>query len=454
MSLKRRIALNLSLAFSILFGVVVSVIYLSFYNFRSQEFKDRLQDRAISTANFIGKIKNVDSNMMNLFDKNSADPLYQEQTLVFNENKQLIYSSVSDKEVKWDDNLLESLDKKDKVFTQNQQFEYLGISKKIKGKKFYILTRAEDYYGRNKLNFLKFLLLFMYFLSTFIVWVFSQFFVKNMLKPLDNFQQKITEITAHKLTSQLPENKTNDEISLLARAFNSMMLRLNDVFQSQKDFTASASHEIRTPLTRIAFQLENLALLEEHSPTTKSSLKNISQDIHHLSDLTNSLLLLSKFDKENIQSIFKEERIDEIIFKAHEDVLKNFPDLKMDFVIDNLSQEEDLSVKCIKSLLEIVFVNLFKNAAIYSVKPEFKVVLSDTKSFLNIKVINFGKTISQEEQSKLFEAFMRGENAQNIAGSGLGLRIAKRILEYHKAEIFYRVEDKNVNIFNINFPKI
>jgi signal transduction histidine kinase len=47
-----------------------------------------------------------------------------------------------------------------------------------------------------------------------------------------------------------------------------MIARLDDVFQSQKDFTASASHEIRTPITRMAFQLENLIKFEQHSPET------------------------------------------------------------------------------------------------------------------------------------------------------------------------------------------
>ncbi len=101
-----------------------------------------------------------------------------------------------------------------------------------------------------------------------------------------------------------------------------MIARLDDVFQSQKDFTASASHEIRTPITRMAFQLENLIKFEKHSPETLSSLQQIQRDVYQLSDLTHSLLLLTKFDKENIQSIYEEVRIDEVIFEAFEGVEK------------------------------------------------------------------------------------------------------------------------------------
>jgi two-component system sensor histidine kinase ArlS len=68
-------------------------------------------------------------------------------------------------------------------------------------------------------------------------------------------------------------------------------------------------------------------------------------------------------------------------------------------------------------------------------------------------VISHGNTIPEEEQAKLFEAFMRGNNSQNISGSGLGLRIVKRILEYHNAKIKYSSPAENTNKFAITFNK-
>jgi K+-sensing histidine kinase KdpD len=233
-----------------------------------------------------------------------------------------------------------------------------------------------------------------------------------------------------------------------------MIGRLDDVFQSQKDFTASASHEIRTPITRMAFQLENLIKLEQHSPQTLSSLKQIQQDVYQLSDLTNSLLLLTKFDKENIQSIYEEVRIDEVIFESFEAVEKSYPNLKMDFLIsEETSENALLTIKGIQSLLDIVFINLFKNAAVYSQDTEVDVLITETNENLTVDVISRGETIPQDEQTKLFEAFKRGNNSQNISGSGLGLRIVKRILEYHSAKITYLSPNENVNQFSVIFNK-
>ena len=278
--------------------------------------------------------------------------------------------------------------------------------------------------------------------------------MEKFLHPLEDLNKEISEVTAHQLTKQIPVQQSNDEISVLAKSFNTMIARLNDVFQSQKDFTASASHEIRTPITRMAFQLENLIKFEEHSPETLSSLQQIQRDVYQLSDLTNSLLLLTKFDKENIQTIYEEVRIDEVIFEAFEAVEKSYPDLKMDFLItEETSENAFLTIDGIQSLLVIVFINLFKNAAIYSDSAEVKVLITETNDNLDVEVISHGETISKEDQSKLFEAFMRGNNTQNIAGSGLGLRIVKRILEYHGADIIYSSPAEQVNTFTIVFKK-
>ena len=324
----------------------------------------------------------------------------------------------------------------------------------INGQNYYILTSAYDTNGKSKLDYLKYLLITAYITSTLLIGFLSYYFMGKFLHPLEQLNQEVSEITAHKLTTQIPVKDSHDEISILAQSFNTMIARLNDVFQSQKDFTASASHEIRTPITRMAFQLENLIKLEEHSPTTLSALKQMLKDVYLLSDLTNSLLLLTKFDKENIQSIYEEVRIDEVIFESFDRVKKSFPNLKMEFNISENSMEDSfLSVNGVQSLLIIVFINLLKNAAIYSDSEDVNIELTESKDEIIVDIISTGPTIPKSEQPRLFEAFTRGNNSQNISGSGLGLRIVKRILEYHGAHISYHSEKERNNTFSITFYK-
>lgn len=454
MSLKRKIALTLSISFSLLFGIVLIIVYVSFNDFRKEEFRERFVRRLDFTTNFISKSKNFEQEAPIFFNENSDNVLLNETILIFNSKKELIYSTIKDKKVTWDKNILQEVDRKKAIHIEKAVPEVYAALKNINGENYYILTSAFDSNGQSKLDYLKYLLITAYITSTLLIGFFSYYFMGRFLRPLEDLNKEISEVTAHKLTTQVPVEQSNDEISILAKSFNTMIMRLNDVFQSQKDFSASASHEIRTPITRMAFQLENLIKLEQHSPETLSALKQMLKDVYQLSDLTNSLLLLTKFDKENIQTIYEEVRIDEVIFESFEQVQKSFPNLTMDFLIsENTSEQAFLIIKGVASLLNIVFINLLKNAAVYSDDSEAKVLITENESQLIVDVISAGNTISEEEQPKLFDAFMRGNNSQNITGSGLGLRISKRILEYHNAEIIYDSTTENINKFSVIFNK-
>lgn len=454
MSLKRKIALNLSIAFSLLFGIVMAVIYMSFNDFRRDEFKERFRQRLEFTSHFIAKSKDFEEEAPVFFNENSDNILLNETILIFNGQKELVYSTIKDRNVTWNNALLKELDDKKVIYSEKTVPEIYAALRKINGENYYILTSAFDTNGKSKLEYLKYLLVTAYVMSTLLIGFFSYYFMGQFLRPLEDLNQEISEVTAHKLTTQIPVRQSNDEINVLAQSFNTMIARLDDVFQSQKDFTASASHEIRTPITRMAFQLENLIKFGQHSPETLVSLKQIQKDVYQLSDLTNSLLLLTKFDKENIQSIYEEVRIDEVIFESFEAVEKSYPNLKMDFLIsENTSENALLTIKGIQSLLDIVFINLFKNAAVYSENTEVDVLITETDEQLIVDVISRGTTIPEEEQPRLFEAFQRGINSQNISGSGLGLRIVKRILEYHGAGISYTSSAELLNKFSVVFNK-
>lgn len=454
MSLKRKIALNLSIAFSLLFGIVMVVIYMSFNDFRRDEFKERFRQRLEFTSHFIAKSKDFEEEAPVFFNENSDNILLNETILIFNGDKELIYSTIKDRNVTWDNALLKELDDKKIIYSEKTVPEIYAALRTINGENYYILTSAFDTNGTSKLEYLKYLLITAYVMSTFLIGFFSYYFMGQFLRPLEDLNQEISEVTAHKLTTQIPVRNSNDEINVLAKSFNTMITRLDDVFQSQKDFTASASHEIRTPITRMAFQLENLIKFGQHSPETLSSLQQIQRDVYQLSDLTNSLLLLTKFDKENIRSIYEEVRIDEVIFESFEAIEKSYPNLKMDFLIsEDTSEDALLTIKGIQSLLDIVFINLFKNAAVYSDHMEVDVLITETEEHLIVDVVSHGDTISKEDQPKLFEAFKRGQNSQNISGSGLGLRIVKRILEYHGAGIIYTAPADRINKFSVVFNK-
>lgn len=451
MTLKRRIAIYSSLFFSIIFGVTSILIFIQFSNFRKEEFKERLEEKALTSMKLLVEVQEVDKQLLQLIDRNSIHKLYNEKTLIFNDSLQLIYSSVDDVVIHWTVDDLKKLKEEKTLFKAEGKYEVYGIHYDSQNVEYYALISAEDKYGKRKIQFLSVLLLITFLVATSLVWIVSFNFTRKLVLPLDNFQQKITNISLNNLTERLEESNKNDEINLIAKAFNQMMFRIENAYKKQQEFTASASHELRTPVARITTQLENLAQLESHSNETKVYIENLKNDANQMADLITSLLLLSKVSDSNTELLQDRKRIDEIIFDAIAIVKRNYPDFHTHFeLIENPQVEYKLDIICNDSLLRIAFVNLLKNAYLYSndKKAIIEIEQLSSKQVL-VRIKNNGEVLDFDEQQKLFQAFMRGKNSIHKPGSGLGLRISQRIFTYHGAQLNYTVSPPNWNQFEI-----
>ncbi len=451
MTLKNRISLLVSLLFTILFGLASTVIFVLYSNFRKEEFRDRLQIKALSNIKLLVNVKEVDDQLLKMIDQNSINKLYDEKTLVFDSNYKLIYSSIDDAKINWSINDLKYLKKHKTFFKQQGDYEVYGVFYDTQKRDFYALISATDDYGKRKLLFLRYTLIVSYIFFTCICWVLTSFMVKKAMNPLSIFHQKIKNINENNLDTRIASKSNKNEIDLIANEFNFMMNRIEISYQKQKEFTAHASHELRTPLSRITSQIENVVADPATSEKGKSFLKVILSDVNQLTQLINSLLILSKIDNKNHEQN-EVHRMDEILFSAIENLNKSFPDFVILFEMEESDDlDSALEIKGNKNLLEIALSNILKNACVYSDNKQAKVKISTENSHLVISVSNTGKTLSEEEQKNLFQPFMRGKNAKGTSGFGLGLRIVQRILTLHNSTITYSVSDKNTNLFQLLF---
>jgi len=269
---------------------------------------------------------------------------------------------------------------------------------------------------------------------------------------LDDFKSQLVEISANKLNHRI-KGHTNDEFGTLANSFNSMIERLGFAFKSQKEFTVNASHELKTPLTRISFQIEGMLENYTHDSEVFNYLTNIKSEVHQMSSLINTLLLLSKIENGERSIDFETLRIDELIFSGFEELKKLDDSYDLQFeIIEGDDSEIEKELYGIKPLIQIAINNLLKNAFQYSSDgiAVVKIVSQETNKLL-VVIENKGPIITEKEQTKLFGSFTRGANSQNTKGYGLGLRIAKRILELHEAELSYESENPMLNSFIIRF---
>ncbi|SFE03544.1 HAMP domain-containing sensor histidine kinase [Flavobacterium phragmitis] len=451
MTLKNRISLLVSLLFTILFGLASTVIFILYSNYRKEEFRDRLEIKALSNIKLLVNVKQVDNQLLKIIDQNSINKLYDEKTLVFDSNFKLIYSSIDDAKINWSVDDLKYLKKNKTFFKQQGDYEVYGVFYDTNDKDFYALISATDDYGKKKLLFLRYTLVISYIFFTCLCWVVTSFTIKKAMNPLNAFHQKIKNINENNLDTRIESKSTKNEIDLIADEFNFMMDRIELSYQRQKEFTAHASHELRTPLSRMTSQIENAIADPDAKPKNKSFLNAILTDVNHLGELINSLLILSKIDNKETEHN-EIQRIDEILFSSIEKINKSFPDFVILFEIEESDDlDTALEIRGNRNLLEIALGNILKNACVYSDNKQAKVKISTDHYHLIVSVSNTGDTLSEEEQKNLFQPFMRGKNSKGTSGFGLGLRIVQRILTLHKSNITYSIPDINTNLFQLFF---
>lgn len=449
MTIKSKISLYISIIFTVLFGIICISVYTLFSNFRKQEFTERLQEKAKSNIKLLQELKTVNVRILNALDKKQEDELHRDQTLIFNGDFKLIYATRTTHSIRWNKHTLTSIKKEKKRYWSNGDLELMGIYSPSPDQSYIAITAAEDRLGNQNMNFLRYSLIVAYLIFTLAAWLISFLIIKRQLKPLDDFHLEISRINEQNLNeSFVVPIQSKNEIHLLSNEFNHMIQRISTAYQKQKEFTSQASHELRTPLARMSSQIENhlTQVDEEQAKFLKKQLDEVTQ----LNELISSLLILSKMES-NQNELNETCRLDEIVYNCIEKVTRIFPQFKVQLIFDSNEDLSDaLSIRMNAQLLEIAIGNLLKNAWVYGNEkaPIIKFGFEQSRCFLQIE--NKGKLLKDKEIDLLYEPFMRGENAKNKEGLGLGLRIVYRILQIYGYQITYRKEHKS-NCFRITF---
>jgi signal transduction histidine kinase len=279
------------------------------------------------------------------------------------------------------------------------------------------------------------------------------FLSRMMLKPVDRVSSLAARISSTNLKERINYAGPDDEIKRLADTFDGMLGRLENAFESQKQFIQDASHELRTP---IAIAQTNIEVLEMDNKATIKDyerLKDIMKmNLERMSTLSEKLLLLSESEqgKTNWSTVdlapLLTELTTEFKTKSHESGIN----------IELAAVEQNIPVLGDAFRLKQAFVNLVDNAIKYN-RPGGEVKISshadDTKFVIEIKDNGIG--ISQSDQQRIFERFYRVDKSRSRAqgGSGLGLAIVKKIVEEHGGTISVESTLGEGCTFRITLPR-
>lgn len=451
MNLKLRFALLFTLLVAIILSFSMAAIYLLYYNYRKEDFFRRLEQQARQTFNLHFDSRISDS-VLYALSVQSGRQLYEEQDFVVDSAYGIAYKFPDTSRFFLSNHFLETVkDKKVERFTWGQKE---GVITFFPHRNAFAVSVAYDTVGVRKVSNLRNILLIVCIAAVGVTAVVSFIYARQITRPLSRLSEEINNISESNLTQRVRVSRSNDELTQIARNFNEMLNRLEKAFNIQKSFVHHASHELRTPLASMLSQTE-LALRQELSPAEyKKVLESLKEDQQGLIDLTNSLLSLSQFEKIAAAGAWPEVRIDELLFDTVEFSKKLFKDIDISIGFAEVPQEGDmLIIRGNDTLLKSAFINLIKNGYRYSDNKKVSLRLSATEESIRVIVENTGRQIPEEERSRLFIPFFRGQNAMGLKGFGLGLSIVNRIIHLHVGTVHYEAEGEDLNRFVVEFIK-
>jgi len=284
---------------------------------------------------------------------------------------------------------------------------------------------------------------FLFVLLVFLLYFLA--FMHPIMRYLRGIGEGIMSIASGKLQTRLPLRQDElgavaGNINYMAEQLQSAMQRKQQIEMSKMELITHVSHDLRTPLTSIIGYLNLLKNdhyqdIEEHKRYIDNAfnktqqLKKLIDDLFEYTRLTNDDVTM------NMQWTDISGLIKQIVFE-----------------FEPIAQENSLTVRtiCEPGLHSSALVdpeklvraidNLLLNALKFSIRPgEITVRMEDSDNHISIAIENRGKPIAPEQEARLFDRFFKAEPSRNDGemppGAGLGLSIAKHIVELHGGRI-------------------
>jgi signal transduction histidine kinase len=260
-----------------------------------------------------------------------------------------------------------------------------------------------------------------------IIGAASWLLVGRTLRPVEAMRRQVAEITADDLDRRVPEPPAADELGRLASTMNAMLARLQRAHELERRFAGDAAHELRTPLAAMLTQLE-VGLAHPADTDWLALARSVHREGTRLDRLTDELLTLSRADDHRP---FEPVDLDELVLS------------EVDLVRARGRVAVDLSALSAARLpgrpedLRRVIRNLLDNAERHATSVITVGLTADT-SVAELVVADDGDGIPEADRDAVFTRFHRLQPARDrdTGGAGLGLAIARGIVEAHGGRIW------------------
>lgn len=293
----------------------------------------------------------------------------------------------------------------------------------------------------------------MFFLVLTIAGTGLVYFVSGeALRPVKNLSKQVSEIDERDLSQRLTESLSHDEVSSLTKSFNQTLERLEEAFNRQKRFSASAAHELKTPLATMkagiqVLKIDEATTLDEY----KENAYMIEASVDRLTQVVNDLLILAS-PNEEAEELNEDVDLDAMFETIFDELSPIYEQRGITYNIKCRS----ISSYGNAALLYRAFFNLIENSYKYNrEKGSITVRGSKANKWVKIDIEDTGIGIPAEHLPFIFDAFYRVDSSRSrkIAGSGLGLSIVKAIIERLGGTISVSSENERGTIISLQLPQ-
>jgi len=281
--------------------------------------------------------------------------------------------------------------------------------------------------------------------------------MSKFLSPVNTINKTASEIKETGDLSKRIELKNNkDEFGEIAEGFNSMLDTLEDNYDAEKHFASNASHELRTPVAVILAECDYATKNAKTMDDMYESIGSIEKQGYRMSHLIETLLIFTRIEQGTEKYPKEMADLSALVtsivndYKLINEKNQNFET----FITAGISAPVNID------LFTLLISNLLSNAVRYGKDCGIVRIVLNTnhphnnsvKENIILSVTDNGIGISDTDKPHIFERFYRGDKSRSTKGTGLGLALAKQIVEYHGGSIEVKSKEGLGSTFTVTIP--
>ncbi|HDL7709943.1 TPA: HAMP domain-containing protein [Yersinia enterocolitica] len=282
------------------------------------------------------------------------------------------------------------------------------------------------------------------FFSTLLAW--------NLTRPMRQLRAGFERVAQGDLSVRLLHvmRRRHDELTEVARDFDSMAERLEELVSAREQLLHDVSHELRSPLARLQLAI---GLARQNPDNVENSLQRIEHESERLDKMIGELLALSRAENHNIAE-------DDEYFDLRELVTVVVNDARYEAqvpgveILLQVSPQVDYTVKGNAELMQRAIDNIVRNALRFSTHgQQVKVLLSQVDKSYQIQVSDQGPGVDESKLSSIFDPFVRVKSAMSGKGYGLGLAITRKVILAHGGQVEARNGEQGGLVITLRVPR-